>query len=92
MLRRIGYILPLGVLAILTVWFVLGLQRDSQFLPSALINTPVPKFSLPAIEGSDRGLTNADLKNRVTMVNIFGSWCVSCRIEHPFLMQLKQDT
>lgn len=91
MLRRLGFILPLGILAVLTVWFSLGLMRDPQFLPSVLINTPVPEFDLPAIEGQDKGFSNADIKGQVSLVNVFGSWCVACREEHPFLMQLKRD-
>ncbi|MDA0241316.1 MAG: DsbE family thiol:disulfide interchange protein [Proteobacteria bacterium] len=91
MVRRLGYILPLGVMAILTVWFSLGLMRDPQYLPSALINSPVPEFSLAAIEGQERGFSSADIKGHVSLVNVFGSWCVACREEHPFLMQLKRD-
>ena len=91
MVQRLGYILPLAVLAVLAGWFWLGLQRDPSVLPSALIDRPVPEFSLAAIKGRDQGLSSADLKGEVVLVNVFGSWCVSCQIEHPFLMQLKEN-
>ena len=54
--------MPLGILAVLAVYFLLGLGRDPYILPSALINTPVAAFDLPAIEGEIKGFSNSDLK------------------------------
>ncbi len=90
-MRRLVFVLPVLVLAVLGVYFALGLGRDPQRLPSALIDKPVNAFDLQAIEGETAGFSSADLKGQVTLVNIFGSWCVSCRIEHPFLMELKTN-
>lgn len=89
MSRRFLFLLPLVLIAALGIGFWFGLQRDPQALPSALINKPVPEFSLAAIEGSARGFRRDDLLGKVSLVNIFGSWCLACRIEHPFLMELK---
>ena len=89
-MRRLSYFLPLVVLAVLAVYFSLGLGRNPNSLPSVLINMKVPEFDLGAIKGSDHGFSSTDLKGKVSLVNIFGSWCVSCRIEHPFLMDLKE--
>ena len=58
-------------------------------MPSPLIGKPVPEFSLPPVKGHALGLSSADLEGRVSLVNVFASWCVSCREEHPLLMQLK---
>lgn len=88
---RLVALLPLAVLVFLSVYFAFGLSRDPQQLPSALINQPVPTFDLPAIENRSKGFKNDDLKGKVTLINIFGSWCVSCRVEHPFLMALKEE-
>ena len=90
-MRRLVYVLPVLVLAVLGAYFAVGLGRDPQKLPSALIDKPVPEFALPPIEGFAEGLSTGDFKGQVTLVNIFGSWCVSCRFEHPFLMELKTN-
>lgn len=89
--KRLAYFLPLGVLAILGFYFAIGLQHDPSILPSTLLDRPAPEFNLAAIKGRDRGFSSADIKKEVALVNIFGSWCVSCRIEHPFLMELKEN-
>ena len=89
MLRRLPYLLPLIVLAGLAGYFWSGLGRDPNVLPSVLIDQPLPELALPPIGGRERGLTTADLKGQVSLLNIFGSWCVACQVEHPFLMQLK---
>ncbi len=91
MSRRFLFLLPLVLIAALGIGFWFGLQRDPQALPSALINKPVPEFSLTAIEGSAQGFRRDDLLGKVSLVNVFGSWCVACRIEHPFLMELKAN-
>ncbi|MGB0682116.1 MAG: DsbE family thiol:disulfide interchange protein [Magnetovibrionaceae bacterium] len=66
-------------------------ERDPHTLESVLINQEVPPFDLPALQGRDRGFGSEDLKGQVTLVNVFGSWCVACRVEHPFLEQLKRQ-
>ena len=83
--------MPLGILAVLAVYFLLGLGRDPYILPSALINTPVAAFDLPAIEGEIKGFSNSDLKGRVSLVNVFGSRCAACQEEHGFLMELSRQ-
>lgn len=89
--RRLPYLLPLVIFAALALYFWAGLGRDPQALPSVLIDRPVPPFALAPIRGHERGLTSEDLKGEVSLVNIFGSWCVACQIEHPFLMRLAAE-
>ena len=88
---RLVYLLPLLVFAVLGVYFWLGLGMNPRIVPSVLIDQPVPAFDLAPIEGRDTGFKHEDLLGKVSLVNIFGSWCVACRIEHPFLMKLKRD-
>jgi len=90
MLNRLVYILPLAVFLILAVNFAIGLTMDPKILPSALLNKPIPEFTLPPIEGGPgKGFSSADLRgNGVTVVNVFASWCVPCRIEHPQITRL----
>lgn len=90
-MNRLVYLLPLGVFLILASYFAVGLTKDPSRLPSVLINTPVPEFDLVAIKGRDRGFSSKDLKGEVSLVNVFGSWCVACRAEHPFLMKLARE-
>lgn len=90
-MRRILYIVPLAVFLVLAAYFWVGLGKDPQIIPSVLIDQPVPPFALKPIQGRDRGFSSDDLPGRVSLVNIFGSWCVACRIEHPLLMKLKAD-
>ena len=89
-MKRALFLLPLVLFLVIAGYFALGLTRDPRVLPSVLINTPVPDFNLAAIQGRDRGFASGDLQGNVVLVNVFGSWCVACRVEHGFLMQLKQ--
>ena len=89
--RRFLYILPLVVFAVIAAYFAVGLTKDPRAIPSVLIDTPVPEFALGPITGRDRGFSRQDLKGEVSLVNIFGSWCFACRVEHPLLMQLKKE-
>jgi cytochrome c biogenesis protein CcmG/thiol:disulfide interchange protein DsbE len=89
--RRLLYILP--VLAFLALaWFLHSSLRPpaAAALPSALIGKPVPALSLPALDGRTQGFGPSDLavRGRVTIVNLFASWCVPCREEAPQLAQL----
>jgi cytochrome c biogenesis protein CcmG/thiol:disulfide interchange protein DsbE len=90
-LRRLLYFIPLVVFLILALYFFVGLGKNPHDIPSVLIDTPVPEFDLPPIEGRDRGFASTDLRGEVSLVNVFGSWCAACRIEHPLLMQLHQS-
>jgi cytochrome c biogenesis protein CcmG/thiol:disulfide interchange protein DsbE len=73
---------------VLMLAFVMGLGRDPKLVPSPLIGKPVPDFSLPPVKGRDLGLSSGDLQGEVSLVNVFASWCVACREEHPVFMQL----
>jgi cytochrome c biogenesis protein CcmG, thiol:disulfide interchange protein DsbE len=92
-MRRALYLLPVAVFGILALFFVKGLTMDPHILPSVLIDRPVPEMNLAALPGhpADSGLATADLKGRVSLVNIYGSWCISCVQEHPFLVQIKNS-
>lgn len=93
--RRLLALIPLVAFAALAVLFFFRLGAgDASRVPSALIGKQVPAFTLPAVAGTDRpGFGDADLRQgRVSIVNIFASWCVPCRDEHPVLSKLAADT
>lgn len=89
--RRLLFGLPLIGLAGLGAVLARGLNLDPSLVPSPLIGKPVPTFDLPPVQGRLFGLSSRDLQGHVSLVNVFASWCVACREEHPFLMQLAQD-
>jgi cytochrome c biogenesis protein CcmG, thiol:disulfide interchange protein DsbE len=93
------YRLPVLVFLALAALFLLRLVGggDPSRVPSVLIGKPVPAFALQPIEGLVAqgqpvpGLDSAALKGRVTVINVWGSWCAPCRDEHPLLMELARD-
>ncbi len=84
-------LIPLLVFAGIAVFLAIGLRRDPREIPSPLIGKPVSDFALPAVRGRTLGLATADLRGEVSLVNVFASWCVACREEHPLLMQIKRE-
>src|SRR5579863_885370 len=90
-LRRVqpAFWLPMVLFAVLLPAFIFGLNHNPSVVPSALIGKRVPEFSLPPVKGRALGLSSADLKGHVSLVNVFASWCVACREEHPLLMRLR---
>ena len=86
-------VLPLVALVALLALFALSINRDPSLVRSVLIDKPAPQFVLPAVEGLGvPGFDTAALSGRVTVVNVFASWCIPCRDEHPLLTALKADT
>jgi cytochrome c biogenesis protein CcmG, thiol:disulfide interchange protein DsbE len=92
MARRLLYLLPVAVFAVVAIYFLVALRsgRDPSLLPSALIDKPAPNFVLAGLDGKDE-LTRASLAGQVVLVNFFASWCVPCRAEEPLLMRLSQE-
>jgi cytochrome c biogenesis protein CcmG/thiol:disulfide interchange protein DsbE len=91
-MKRLVYFVPAAALLVIAGLLWLGLGRDPSALPSTLIDRPLPAFQLQAIRpGETRGLQTTDLTGQPMLLNVFASWCVGCRVEHPFLMELEQQ-
>ncbi|MBB4659360.1 DsbE family thiol:disulfide interchange protein [Parvularcula dongshanensis] len=90
-MNRALYILPVLVLGVILVFAVRGLAIDPSVQPSALLNEPVPGLSLEPVPGRGEALSDDDLRGRPHLLNVYGSWCAPCAVEHPFLMQLASE-
>jgi len=91
-MSRLKLFIPLAIFAVLALLFWRGLSIDPSDMPSALIDKPVPEFSLPALAESSTVLLTQDLfKGQVSLINIWATWCVSCRVEHSYLLTLAAE-
>lgn len=88
---RLLFLVPAVAFVELVLAFGVGLNRDPSRVPSALIGKPVPEFSLAPVKGRSLGLSTKDLRGNVSLVNVFASWCVACREEHPLLMRMQKQ-
>ncbi|QUE77574.1 DsbE family thiol:disulfide interchange protein [Stutzerimonas stutzeri] len=90
-MKRLLMLLPLAIFLIVAVFLYRGLFLDPTELPSALIGKPLPSFSLPSVEDSQRLITVEDIKGKPALVNVWATWCVACKVEHPVLNQLAKQ-
>jgi len=79
---------PLGLFLLIGIAFAIGLTKDPRRMSSELINQPFPAFSLTELYDETETLTNSIVKDQVSLINVFGSWCVACNVEHHVLMDI----
>jgi len=89
--QRFLLFIPLAVFAVLAAFFWRGLSLNPNEMPSALLNKPVPPFSLPRLENPQELRTENLFQGKVSLLNVWATWCVTCRDEHAFLNTLKQQ-
>lgn len=75
---------------VLALFLMRGLQLDPREMPSALIDKPLPEFQLGQL-GTDKVVQRGDVIGNVTLFNVWATWCVSCRMEHPYLQKLADE-
>lgn len=89
-MKRLRFLIPLGVFVALAVVLAIGLNRDPREVPSPLIGKPAPAFALTRLDDSARTIALDDLRGKVWMLNVWASWCVACRDEHPLLVEFSK--
>jgi cytochrome c biogenesis protein CcmG, thiol:disulfide interchange protein DsbE len=82
---------PFVAFVVLAVFLYIGLGLNPHEVPSPLINKPAPAFTLPQLHDTSKRFSSQDMKGQVWMLNVWASWCVSCREEHPVLMSLARQ-
>ena len=85
------YATPLGIFLLLLVLLGIGLTLNPRTVPSPLINKPIPAFDLIGLKDPDQRLSHETLRGEVSLLNVWATWCVPCRQEHPLLETLSRD-
>ncbi len=84
------FLLPLGLFSVIVGFLWVGLSLNPQEVPSPLIDKPAPDFTLPQLHDPQQTFSNKDMLGKVWMLNVWASWCVACRQEHPLLVQMSR--
>ena len=90
-MKALKFLIPLAVFVALAGFFSVGLMRDPRVVPSPLIDKPAPAFRLQQLHEAQAAFTPEDMKGKVWMLNVWASWCVSCRVEHPLLVEMARQ-
>jgi cytochrome c biogenesis protein CcmG/thiol:disulfide interchange protein DsbE len=90
-MKSLRFILPLGVFAALVFVLWRGLSLNPTEVPSPLINKPAPAFSLTRLDDEGKTIARDDMLGKVWMLNVWASWCVACREEHPLLVEFSRS-
>ena len=88
---KLSHLLPVGLFGVLVIFLAIGLTRDPSVIPTEMIDREMPAFELTELRDEAVTVSQDDLVGEVTLVNVFGSWCVACLQEHPTLMELSRD-
>jgi cytochrome c biogenesis protein CcmG/thiol:disulfide interchange protein DsbE len=87
----VRYAIPLALVVVIGFFFWRGLGLNPSYVPSALIGKQIPEFSLPSLTDPDAAIGSHDIEGKVALLNVWGTWCVECRHEHGFLLQLSRQ-
>jgi len=81
------YLIPLILFGVLVAFLAIGLGRDPHEVPSPLINKAAPSFKLAQLKDPSKSFTAEEMRGRVLLLNVWAAWCISCRDEHPLLIE-----
>lgn len=85
-MKSLRFIIPLAVFGLLVFFLFRGLSLDPKEVPSPLIDKPAPQFALTRLDDANTTVKRDDMLGKVWMLNVWASWCVACREEHPLLV------
>ena len=85
------FLIPLGLFVVLVMFLAVGLGLDPRDVPSPLVNKPAPAFKVSQLEQADLQFSPEVLKGKVWLLNVWASWCVACREEHPVLLEFSRS-
>lgn len=89
--KKLWFIIPLVVFALFIVMLYFRLGKDTTIVTNTSLNRPVPTFSLPLLSNLEKQISNQDLPKQPYLLNIWASWCLTCRVEHPFLLKMAEQ-
>ena len=90
-MKKLAVFVPLLLFVLLGIFLAQGLYRDPNAMPSALIDKSLPDFELRKLQHPEQQVTHNQLKGAPLLLNVWATWCVACRVEHPFLNQLAKS-
>lgn len=85
------FLVPLGLFVVVIGFLAAGLRLNPREVPSPLIDRPAPPFTLPQLADPGRSFSQQEMLGQVWMLNVWASWCASCRDEHPLLIELARS-
>ncbi len=85
------FLIPLLLFVVMVAFLAVGLKLDPREVPSPLIGKPAPTFNLPQLGDPNQSFGDSNLRGQVSLLNVWASWCVSCRQEHPLLLKLAKQ-
>jgi cytochrome c biogenesis protein CcmG, thiol:disulfide interchange protein DsbE len=85
------FLLPLGLFIVLLGFLAVGLNRDPREVPSPLVGKPAPMFEVPQLAAPEKTFSPKEMLGKVWLLNVWASWCVSCRQEHPILVEYRKS-
>jgi cytochrome c biogenesis protein CcmG/thiol:disulfide interchange protein DsbE len=86
------YVIPLVVFAALAIFLAIGLTRDPREVPSPFIGRAAPAFRLERLHEAQASFGPEEMRGKVWLLNVWASWCVSCKVEHPLLVELSRSS
>lgn len=91
-MKSLRYLIPLAVFAALAIFLAVGLTRDPREVPSPFIGRAAPAFKLERLHEPQAAFGPEEMRGKVWLLNVWASWCVSCKVEHPLLVQLSRSS
>ena len=90
-MKYLKFLIPMGIFLVLVLFLGAGLKLDPKEVPSPLIGKPAPAFALARLDDPAQTIRRDDLLGQVWMLNVWASWCVACRQEHPLLVEFAKS-